>query len=77
MRSTRCAMVFFDTDTKTFSGWRAWNPHHDAGTAGSDETTPEKVSKLADDRMYVDKEHYYQQITKDPDSRNDPPAANP
>lgn len=38
------------------------------GTAGSDETTPEKVLNLADDRMYVDKEHYYQRITKAPDS---------
>jgi diguanylate cyclase (GGDEF)-like protein len=29
--NSRCAMVFFDADTRTFSGWRAWNPYHDAG----------------------------------------------
>ena len=30
------------------------------GVAGSDETLPEKVMKLADQRMYVDKENFYQ-----------------
>ena len=30
------------------------------GLAGSDETAPEKVMKLADQRMYVEKENYYQ-----------------
>jgi len=29
------------------------------GVAGSDETQPEKVLKLADDRMYIDKESFY------------------
>jgi diguanylate cyclase (GGDEF)-like protein len=31
------------------------------GLAGSDETQPEKVIKLADERMYDDKEKFYQQ----------------
>lgn len=44
------------------------------GTAGSDETPPEKVSKLADDRMYTDKKLYYQRVTRGPDTRNDPLA---
>ncbi len=30
------------------------------GVAGSDETLPEKVMKLADQRMYIDKENFYQ-----------------
>lgn len=30
------------------------------GLAGSDETAPEKVMKMADERMYVNKENYYQ-----------------
>ena len=30
------------------------------GVAGSDETGPEKVMKLADQRMYIDKENFYQ-----------------
>jgi len=30
------------------------------GTASSDETLPEKVMKLADQRMYIDKENFYQ-----------------
>ena len=31
------------------------------GVAGSDETQPEKVIKLADERMYMDKEQFYRQ----------------
>ena len=34
------------------------------GVAGSDETEPEKVMKLADQRMYVDKENYYQTVVQ-------------
>ena len=34
------------------------------GLAGSDETEPEKVMKLADQRMYVDKENYYQAVVQ-------------
>jgi GGDEF domain-containing protein len=30
------------------------------GLAGSDETGPDKVMKLADQRMYADKERFYQ-----------------
>jgi diguanylate cyclase (GGDEF)-like protein len=32
------------------------------GVAGSDETEPERVLKLADDRMYGDKEIFYQTL---------------
>ena len=32
------------------------------GVAGTDETQPEKVFKLADDRMYIDKEFFYQKV---------------
>jgi diguanylate cyclase (GGDEF)-like protein len=34
------------------------------GVAGSDETTPEKVMKLADQRMYIDKENFYQKTVE-------------
>lgn len=34
------------------------------GVAGSDETAPEKVMKLADQRMYIDKENFYQNATE-------------
>lgn len=35
------------------------------GLAGSDETAAEKVMKLADQRMYIDKENFYQQAIHD------------
>ena len=34
------------------------------GLAGSDETAPEKVMKRADQRMYIDKENFYQQTIR-------------
>jgi diguanylate cyclase (GGDEF)-like protein len=34
------------------------------GVAGSDEVLPEKVMKLADQRMYIDKENFYQNTVK-------------
>jgi diguanylate cyclase (GGDEF)-like protein len=35
------------------------------GVAGSDETLPENVLKLADQRMYIDKENFYQNTIED------------
>lgn len=35
------------------------------GLAGSDETSAEKVMNLADQRMYIDKENFYQKTTED------------
>jgi diguanylate cyclase (GGDEF)-like protein len=40
------------------------------GLAGSDETQPEKVIKLADERMYMDKEIFYQQDMESHSSQN-------
>jgi diguanylate cyclase (GGDEF)-like protein len=34
------------------------------GAAGSDETAPESVMKLADQRMYIDKENFYQKTVE-------------
>jgi diguanylate cyclase (GGDEF)-like protein len=39
--NSRCAMVFFDADTRTFSGWRAWNPGHAYGFFQTPENLPE------------------------------------
>lgn len=53
--NSRCAMVFFDADTKTFSGWRAWNPHHDAGffSAAADPQDKETTWQIPPDHAVL------------------------
>jgi GGDEF domain-containing protein len=36
------------------------------GLASSDESDPDNVMKMADDRMYLDKQHYYAMRAKEP-----------
>jgi len=42
LTNSRCAMFFYNPDTRTFSGWRAWNPHHDAGFFRTAADQPDK-----------------------------------
>lgn len=55
--------LFLDCRRKS-DGNRAMPIRFSIGMAGSDETSPENVMKLADQRMYVDKEHFYQTTIK-------------